>query len=218
MNPVIQIIQKIIITINRLIDGLNKNTVKSIKQGASFLLFILVMTGIIIGFISGRESARIKAPPLARTANETFDVDISREKDEGNFGSMLESQLLNETRYSKLNKVRFPSKENMSPYYQKGIIEHDKGKKDDGSDMLYDPKQFEGKYRPDDSVKGDVEPLKREFKPFSSEKEPANIKEPGDRKKPEEPIGTIKERQGKKKVIKKKKPGPISNDTGIIEN
>ncbi len=94
MNPVIKIINNILIAINRLIDSMSLKTIKTIQRGFFFVTFIMCIAGIIIGYNMGTKSAKIKSPPLAENVNDVFNIDISREKDMGSFSGMLESETI----------------------------------------------------------------------------------------------------------------------------
>ncbi|MCP4130680.1 MAG: hypothetical protein GY754_06830 [bacterium] len=149
MNPVLKIISKVLILINRAIDSFDNKTVETIKRAYFFLIFVLVVIAIIIGYNMGKESATIKSPPLAENMKELFEVDISRERKGGNFNSMLESRLMNElkeSQYREKGKVRYPSSERMEPEWNSGISEPGRAR---GSfpETAAEDKVFEGNYR-----------------------------------------------------------------------
>ena len=83
MNPVLNALTKIIITINRLIDSMSLKTIETVKRGFYFFIFLLCLVGIYVGYNMGIKSARIKSDPLAEFVNDTFKIDMNREKASG---------------------------------------------------------------------------------------------------------------------------------------
>ena len=123
MNPVLKILTSIIISINKVIDSMSLKTLETIRRTFFFLIFLLCVTGIFIGYNMGTKSARIKSDPLAEFVNDTFKIDINKEKADGDFSSMLESEIVNESTMNNFNKSAFPTRENLNPELSKNVIE-----------------------------------------------------------------------------------------------
>ncbi len=215
MKSPVNIIRNIIISINDLIDGLNANTVRNIRQGFFFLFFILAIVAMIIGFNMGKESARIKSPPLAKNVNDTFEIDISREKSDGDFGSLLESQVLTESRYTRPMEKPYKISQDLTPEHEVGIIDDTKQRQKKPIPELRNQKDIlEGKYRPEKKEKGSVDVLIEE----KNKKEPAPVNRNYTEKKEdkaEKGITVIKDRETTKE--RRSEPTPILKDRGIIE-
>ncbi len=71
----------------------------------------------------GRNSAKIKSAPLAEFVNDTFRIDLNRERDSGDFSEMLEKEIVNESTINNFNKADFPVRERLEPQYGKDPIE-----------------------------------------------------------------------------------------------
>jgi len=163
MNPIVKIISNIVITINRLLDRIDKKTADTIRASFLFLIFILMVVGIIIGYNMGKEAARIKSLPLAEYTNQIFEADINREKKNGSFGKMLRMKLVEETRrssYKSKDKIQFPAKEKITPFSDDRIFEQKRKKFHDTFPDERD-KIFEADTKPLSKQKTSVKPLKR---------------------------------------------------------
>ncbi|MDY6933153.1 MAG: hypothetical protein SVZ03_02895 [Spirochaetota bacterium] len=125
MNPIVNILTKIIIQINKIIDSINIKTIETIKQVFYLSVFIFVILGIIIGYYYGKDSAEIHGTPIAGSTNEVFQIDIKRERKDGNFRTMLETEILGKNKLSKQDKIRFPSNEKLELYLNNRIAEPD---------------------------------------------------------------------------------------------
>lgn len=123
MNPVVKILSSIIISINKIIDSMSLKTVETVKRTFFFVIFLMCMIGLLIGYNMGTKSARIKSDPLAEFVNDTFKIDINKEKADGDFSSMLESEIVNESTMNNFNKSAFPTRENLNPELSKNVIE-----------------------------------------------------------------------------------------------
>jgi hypothetical protein len=121
MNPINRILTPIIIQINRLLDSLSQKTIESIKRGFFFIVFVMCITGIIIGYRIGAGEARIKSNPLAEYVNDTFRLSIN--KTDADFSEILQNEMLNEAPMDNFNKYDFPLRENFNPEFKKGIME-----------------------------------------------------------------------------------------------
>lgn len=123
MNPIVKFLTSAIIAINKLIDSLSLQTIQTIKRGFFFAIFIFCIIGIIIGMNMGKNSARIKSAPLAEYVNDTFRIDINREKESGDFSEMLENEVIKESTINNFDKAEFPVRDKLDPQYQKDPIE-----------------------------------------------------------------------------------------------
>lgn len=212
MKSPLEILRNIINLINNAIDSLSVKTVQSIKQGFFFLLFILAIIAVIIGYNMGKESARIKSPPLAKNVNDAFEIDISREKKDGDFGSLLESQVLTESRYTRPTEKPYKISGDLKPEYEVGIIDSTRKKRRKPSpELRHQSDILEGKYRPEEKKKSSVGVLLEE----KIKKEPAPVKRSFTEKENKKGITIIKERDSGKK--NRDRPAPILKDRGIIE-
>ena len=123
MNPVFKVLSGIIIRINRMIDSLSLQTQETIRRSFFFLLFIFIIAGIVMGYNMGLDSAKIKSSPIAEYVNDTFKIDINREKSTGDFSGMLESEIMKESEMDSLQKFSFPSKEELNTDIDRNIFE-----------------------------------------------------------------------------------------------
>jgi hypothetical protein len=122
MNPLFKIITSLIIGINRWIDSLSLQTVETIRRAFFFLMFIMCFVAIAIGYNMGKDSARIKSPPIAEFLNDSFKIKVSKEKG-GDFSGMLESEILKESGINSLNRYEFPVRIDDTPEIERSIIE-----------------------------------------------------------------------------------------------
>ncbi len=123
MNPILNILTKVIVAINQAIDSMSLKTVEAIRRGFFTFIFILCIAGIVIGYNMGTKSAKIKSDPLAQFVNDTFKIDINKERANGDFSEMLESEIVNESPMNNFNKSTFPTRENLNPEIRKEAIE-----------------------------------------------------------------------------------------------
>jgi hypothetical protein len=212
MNPVVKIISSILGTINGLFGSIDAKTAAIIRQIFFMIIFILCSIGIYIGYSSGREAARIKSPPLAEHTSDLFLLDRKMEREEARFGSMLESEQLNEMKYNERAKIPFQSRHDMVPEKREGIIEPESSIKPRSLPETHEGRGIvEGDYSGTDRIKPDVSPLDKKLKPA----EPEIIKQ----KEKEIDVKSIRENkrdriEGTEKI---KTPSPIKKDRGIIE-
>ncbi len=123
MNPLIRILSSLIISINKLIDSMSLQTIQTIKRGFFFTIFIFCIIGIIIGINMGKHSAKIKSAPLAEYVNDTFRIDLNKEKDAGDFSEMLENEVINDSTINNFNKAEFPVRDSLDIQYSKEPLE-----------------------------------------------------------------------------------------------
>ena len=218
MNPVLKILTSMIISINRIIDSMSLKTIETVKRTFFFVIFLMCMTGIFIGYNMGTKSARIKSDPLAEFVNDTFKIDINKEKADGDFSSMLESEIVNESTMNNFNKSAFPTRENLNPELNKSVIESE--------NKIPEPDIMNKPFKPETPVDEQyntnlmqsdqsVKILEKSFpdkkiQNMVIKKEEENKSTPPSKKSDDKNIIQILE---KGKVVK---PEPINKDTGII--
>ncbi len=109
--------------IDRLIDGIPHRTRDTIRNLFYFLVFVMVVAGAVYGVNRGRESAKIKSAPIIDTTNEAFEVRMKQEREGGDFSAMLDTELINEMKRVDMEKVQFPTRVNLEPELDSGIME-----------------------------------------------------------------------------------------------
>lgn len=107
---------------NRWLDSLSLQTVETVKRGFFFIMFILIMISIAIGYNMGIDSAKIQSPPIAELVSDSFKIKVSRERG-GDFSEMLESEILKESGINNLKRYEFPVIADDVPDVEKDIIE-----------------------------------------------------------------------------------------------
>jgi hypothetical protein len=163
MNVLIKILNSIIITINKLIDGLSKKTIETIKMSFYCLVVIIVAIGIYIGYNRGKGSAKKYGKPLNEDTNSVFDPLLKKSRNKGQYKSMLESELIEEQKDIQLKKVEFPSNENLKTEIDTKIIEPAKDIKKNTS-LSIDSGKIADVERTDEKIKKpDVRELKKEL-------------------------------------------------------
>ena len=217
MNPVQKLLTSAIMTINHLIDSLSLQTLETIKRGFFFLIFLMSLVGIYTGYSMGTKAAKIKSDPLAEFVNDTFKIDINKERAKGNFSEILESEIINESPMNNFSKSTFPVREALNPELTKEAIESkNKIPEPDVSDKPFKPetpideKINTGQKQNDTSIKA-LDKSNNDWK-----NDNIIIKNEDLKNKPPEKSGNDKNII---KIIEKDKPvkpEPIKKDTGII--
>jgi len=217
MNPVLKIITTIIISINKIIDSMSLKTIETVKRSFFFIIFIMCIIGLFIGYNMGTKSARIKSDPLAEFVNDTFKIDINKEKSDGDFSDMLESEIINESPMNSFNKSTFPTRENLNPELSKEVIEsQNRIPEPDVMDKPFKPEtpideKFNSNLNQNDPS---IKVIDKTFKDNNTGdiifKNVENKNIPPDKNKNDKNIIKILEKD--KKLI----PEPIKKDTGII--
>ncbi len=211
MNPVTKIITPILNAVSGFIGSVDTKTVTLIRQMFFMVIFVLCAIGVYIGYSSGRDAAQIKNPPLAEYTRDLFQLDRKMEREEARFGSLLESEQLNEMKYSDRAKIEFPNRNDMVPEKKEGIIEPESSIKHRSGPGTYEGRSIvEGDYNSTGRIKPGVSPLDKKLK----HEEPEIIKQK------ETPVKSIREE--KKEKMKgpenhMRTPSPINKDQGIIE-
>jgi len=222
MSPIFDTISKIFDAFNNLLDGINPRIADAIKRGFFLFIFILMMIGAYFGYNMGHDAARIKSPPLIDLTNEVFDIDIGRQKTEGNFSEMLDSDLIHEGKKGEPDRVTYPAQQSIEPESDDGIIEAPTtAKRKMTPSIAADEPVFEGEYRAKKFQKGDVKEAGKDIRAMDSTAELIT----GDETKVKDPLSeetvltpTPEKAGGKKTIrrIKSKGPQPILDDSGII--
>ncbi len=123
MNSLVQILSRMIGGLNALIESTPRKTAGTIRQGFFLLTAVLLIIAVIIGHQIGKKGARKMGTQIVGETNDAFDIDIKLEKRDGDFRSMLDSELLSEIRESTINKIQFPVQGRLEPETGDGIIE-----------------------------------------------------------------------------------------------
>ncbi len=146
--------------IGGILGGVSPRTAQSIKKGYLFFIFVLVIIAIIIGWNRGKHSAMIKSAPLAERVNDVFKIDLSWEREAGDFGTVLDSTIISESKNARPQKVEFPARESLEPEFEGGIIDHSTEKRR-ASDLETTDNLMEGEYMPFSEPERQVETLKK---------------------------------------------------------
>jgi hypothetical protein len=123
MNPLFKALEGILRGLGSLDNSLNRRTKEAIKGGFFFIIFMLAVIGGIVGYRSGMQNAKIKSSPLHEFTNETFRIDINRERRGGNFSNILDSKLIHEMKQREAGKIPYPAREDMQPEYDRALVE-----------------------------------------------------------------------------------------------
>ena len=151
--------------INRLIGKIPYETQQSIKNVFFLLIFGLAVAGSIYGVMKGKNAAVIRSTPIIEKTNDAFELDIKRERGDGNFSSMLDSDMINEIKAKDVNKTQYPSRVNLEPEVDRGIIEPDVQKKiRPAADVQIKEPIFEEENRSKPRIDSSVRPLDRKDK------------------------------------------------------
>lgn len=213
MNPVGKIIRIILGAITGFIGSVDAKTAVIFRQIFFMIIFILCIAGIYMGYTSGRDAAKIKSPPLAENTKDLFQLDRKMERDEAKFGSMLESEQLNEMKYTDMSKIEYPGRYKMVPEKREGIIEPESSIKQKSIPETYEGRSIvEGEYSGTGRIKPGVLPLEKKLK--SAEPEILKQKEISPLGKDS---GEEKKNNQKTQENRIRTPSPIKIDRGIIE-
>jgi hypothetical protein len=147
---------------DRLIRQIPEQTQVTIKGLFFLLIFGCVIGGVVWGITAGKESAKIKSAPIIENTNEAFDLDIKREKEDGNFTAMLDSEKISEMKKIDMEKVKFPSQTNLEPDIEKGVIEPEMHRKiKESPEVRVQDPLFEGDYGKKPEIRSDVRPIEK---------------------------------------------------------
>ena len=158
MGGIFRIINSLFRSVDNMVTKIPKQTRKEIKGGFFALVFLGCVVGSIIGFISGQNAAQIPGQPLVSSINELFEYSRSKEMRDGDFGTLLESNLINEFQHGELAKAQFRTRESMHQAYDSNIIDPQRSPALSLADMNIPQDLIEGNYRADGT---DVNKIKR---------------------------------------------------------
>ncbi len=212
MEVIFKIIHTIITSINKIIDSFDKKTASAIKSGFIFLIFVFSIIAAFIGYQNGTEAARIKSPPLVPMTNDTFLLERSREKINGNFSTLIKENKLNE-----------PAKEDIKKRNQI-IMEETKIALDDG--ILEPENELKLKTTPELKIETklfeeETERKTTEVSLLKNEKKKIKELQPLENYKAEPSKSTNELKKIKINRLNNKKtnnPKIINNDKGIFNN
>jgi hypothetical protein len=157
--------------VDHMINRIPKRTQQTIRNLYMLTIFCLAGGGVVMGVMWGKQSAEIKSAPIIERTNDAFDLDIKRERTEGNF-SMLDTEMINEMKKMDVDKIQFPTRSSMEPEVDRGIIEPEAGKKMKESPevRIQDP-LFEGDYKRRPAVDSDVRPVEKRSRAAGEDRE-----------------------------------------------
>lgn len=223
MNSLFNIVSKFFNLINKLIEGISPRTARSIQQGFFFFVFVMAVIAGFIGYNMGHEAARIQSPSLIENTNDVFDIDISRQKTEGNFSELLDSTPIHEGEQKEPGHIKYQAQETMEAESDDTIIDAPKtAKRKMTPAVTAEEPVIEGEYVQKHYKKGDVKETGKDIRTMDAADE-IITGEDGKGKDPQSeetiiPAGSDKS-TGKKTIrrIKSKGPQPILDDAGIIK-
>jgi hypothetical protein len=217
--------------VDRLINGIPKRNQQTIKSLFFMIIFGGAVAGVVYGSMMGKENARIKSAPIISSTNEAFDLDIKRERGDGNFNMALDSEVISEMKRIDLNKFKAPTRTLLEPESDSGIVEPEMRRitKDAPGAREQDP-IFEGQYTKKPSIDSEVRSIEKKNSPAEEresvldgeQRESPRIEE-GEVPRP----GRAIERGRDVKRLEKKRPGrgsdvrtpaPLDSNEGIIRD
>jgi hypothetical protein len=148
--------------VDRMINKIPRNAQQNIRSVFFLAILAGVIAGGVVGFQKGRVAAEIKSAPIINSTNEAFEVDLKREREGGNFTTMLDSEVINEMKRLDTGKMRFPTKTNLEPEADRGIIEPERGRKAKETPEMKEAEPLvEGDYRSRGGPATDVRAVER---------------------------------------------------------
>ncbi|HON79947.1 MAG TPA: hypothetical protein PK544_15760 [Spirochaetota bacterium] len=123
MNPVTNTIFKIVMSLNRMIEKMDKRTIESIKQGTKMLAFFIVIGCVILGIHMGRKAAKTGGIQLVKGTNDIFEIDVKQSTERPWTATMVESDKISENTAPGLTRYLFPSSGDAEPQVREGIVE-----------------------------------------------------------------------------------------------
>jgi len=219
--------------VDRMINKIPHGTQESIRSIFFLVILAGAITGGVLGFKRGRDAAEIKSAPIINYTNEAFDVDVKREREKGNFTSMLDSEVINEMKRIDAGKMRFPTRTNLEPEADRGIIEPETGRKAKESPAIKEAEPLiEGDYRSKGGAAPDVRSIERRGGSRTDEpsavieKEKSAIEPLPERETVTKPPATLRRDTDVRPLEKRKPvrgtdirdPGPVEREGGIIKD
>ena len=206
-------------SINRLLYSIDNRTTESIKRGFFFLIFLLILGGIYLGYSMGKDSAQINSTPLAENTNELFEIEMARERDEMSNEEMTDEEGVFESETKEGKLIQFKNRQGMEQQFEDGIIESGENKKKGiTSPMLVNEPIIEGEYRIKRDGKADVNPIKNDIRRPKSAPGPIIQDNGGSLVNDRKNTKNSSKRNTDIRSLKKARPQPIQNDAGIISN
>jgi len=209
--------------IDRLIGTIPEQSLQTIKGVFFLVVFGLVIGGAVYGIMKGKEAAEIKSAPIIENTNEAFEIDLKREREGGNFTSMLDAEVINEMKKIDTGKIQFPSRTNMEPEADRGIIEPPSGRKvRESPDVQVQDPLFEGDYKSKPKIESDVRSLEKRKSAETGDR--GSVMESEKKESPPLPEVESKRKPDVKPLEKKRpargtdirSPEPLYNKEGII--
>jgi hypothetical protein len=219
--------------VDHMINRIPRRTQQSIKSLFFLVMFAGVVAGGAFGVMRGKEAAEIKSAPIINYTNEAFEVDVKREREGGNFSSMLDSEVINEMKRIDTEKMRFPSRTNLEPEADRGIVEPDSGRKAKESPEVREAEPlFEGGYRSGGGPAADVRSIERKGGATAVEQNAVIEKEKGgieplpERETATKPDAAFRRDTDVRQLEKRKPvrgadirdPEPVEREGGIIKD
>jgi hypothetical protein len=126
MKPLSKILSPFSGAVNSTLSGMSHRTTDLIRQIYIFIILALCVVGIIFGVSLGKKSAKVAGLQLAETTNRIFASDVLQSKDEGGFGSILESEMRADKEFSEPKTESLPAREKLRGDDSLHIVEPDR--------------------------------------------------------------------------------------------
>ncbi len=219
MNPITDILIKVLKGINDLINRLDRQSVDAIRKSYIFLIFLIAVTLGIVAWNTGKKKATIDSPPIAEVTNDVFQTDIKRERPssiEGIFES--EVRLISPDKGER-EKLALPAREKIEPDVEMGIVDISPGKERSGERTVRQDTLLYEESRSREREEPDVRPLPS--REITDEESPIEENRSGIRNRDEgtdRKQQTDKSKENRSRVIRSREPdtSPIDSDTIII--
>lgn len=131
MNTFINIMNKIVLSVDNLINSISPTMAETIKRGFFFILFLLAIVAGIVGSNLGKEAATIEGEMIVESTNEAFRYTIKREQGYGSFEELVESELISEPELFEHSGRRFEMSSSLEPEADIEIMEAEPGLRKD---------------------------------------------------------------------------------------
>jgi len=224
MNPVFKAINTIMEGLLGAVGGMSKKTVESIRAGFIFFIFVLAILGGFLGYRSGMQNAKIKSSPLFDVTNDTFNIEVRRERKEGVFSSTLDSAVINEVKNIDPAKLNYPAQDDMLPEYDNAMVEPGRTMKFRPSPDTYRSESpHDADYRGEAKRLGpsSVNPLDKTLEPVEAEPRSMGVDRTGpvipETNTPESV--PMEQKKGLRPLDGQRGPGPrmIDKGAGVVE-